>query len=154
MMAVALAAALACSGCGLTIPTDPDGTLERVRTEGVVRVGATPAGYALIVEDGAAGEVAGPLADLVVEFAEEEGARVEWRVASEETLVDSLEAGDLDLAVGGMTDATPWTDRVSVTRGYRDIEGAEGRSLVALLPLGENALQAAFESFLDREVER
>ena len=37
---VPLAVALLLTGCGLTIPTDPDGTLDRVRSSEVLRVGA------------------------------------------------------------------------------------------------------------------
>lgn len=146
---IALAlAVLATTGCGITIPTDPDGTLQRIESSGELRAGATPADDALVI-DGS--EVSGPLADLVEGFASDHGARVEWVMASEESLVDELENGALDLAVGGMTDATPWVDRVSVTRGFTGIPGSNGKPLVALLPLGENALQSAFEQYLDDE---
>ncbi len=141
--------ALALTGCGVAIPADPDGTLETVRSSGVLRAGASPSDDVLRLEDG---EPSGPLADLVEGFARQQGASVEWTVGSEETLVDQLEQGELDLVAGGMTDATPWVDRVSVTRGYSGIDGADGRSLVFLLPLGENALQSALEAYLDREV--
>ncbi|WP_314856402.1 transporter substrate-binding domain-containing protein [uncultured Microbacterium sp.] len=141
--------ALALTGCGVAIPADPDGTLETVRSSGVLRAGASPSDDVLRLEDG---EPSGPLADLVEGFARQQGASVEWTVGSEETLVDQLEQGELDLVAGGMTDATPWVDLVSVTRGYSGIDGADGRSLVFLLPLGENALQSALEAYLDREV--
>ncbi|MET0735677.1 MAG: hypothetical protein ABWY55_08545 [Microbacterium sp.] len=135
------------AGCG-AIPSDPEGSLDRI-TDGVLRAGASPSGTLVVVVDD--GDVTGPLADLVEGFAEDRGARVEWTVDSEEDLVDGLEAGDLDLAIGGMTDATPWGERVSVTRGYDAIPGSSG-PVVVLLPLGENALQSALESYLDEEV--
>lgn len=141
---------LVLTGCGLTVPTDPDGTLETIRSSGVLRAGASPSDDVLRLEDG---EPAGPLADLVEGFARQEGATVDWAVGSEESLVDRLEAGDLDVVAGGMTDATPWVDRASVTRGYSAIPGADGRSPVFLVPLGENALQSALEAYLDREVQ-
>ncbi len=73
---------------------------------------------------------------------------------SEESLVDGLESGALDLAVGGMTDPTPWSDRVSVTRGFTGIPGAEDTPVVFLLPMGENATQSALERYLDEELAR
>lgn len=150
-MTLAVALILLLTSCGIRIPMDPDGSLDRITSTGVLRAGASPAGDALRIDDD---QVTGPLAEEVEGFAESIDARVEWTVASEEMLVDALEAGDLDVAVGGMTDQTLWVDRVSVTRGYTGIPGAEGRALVVLLPLGENALQSAIEEYLDAEVGR
>lgn len=142
-----LVIALSVTGCGITIPSDPQGTLDRVRG-GELRAGASPSGE-LVTVDGS--DVAGSLADLVEGFADSVDARVIWTVGSEEDLVDALESGDLDLAIGGMTDATPWSQRVSVTRAYEGVPGAHG-PVVLLLPLGENAWQADLEAYLDREV--
>lgn len=139
---------IAClAGCGVTIPTDPEATLDRVRG-GELRAGASASGQLVIVEDG---EVGGPLADLVEEFAGTLGARVDWTVGSEEQLVDGLESGELDLAIGGMTDQTPWTDRAAVTRAYSSVPSAD-EPIVMLLPMGENAWQAELEAFLDQEI--
>lgn len=135
---------LALTACG--IPRDPDGALDRI-TGGDLRVGASPHGDLVVVVDG--DDVRGPLADLVRGFADDHDARVVWTVDSEERLVDDLESGALDLAIGGMTDATPWADRVSATRGYTSIDGYP---VVILLPMGENGLQAALERHLDGEV--
>lgn len=143
---LALALALALTGCSL--PVDPAGTLERARG-GELRVGASPAG-GLVVVDG--DEVSGPLPELIEGFADSIDARVTWSVDSEEDLVDGLVAGDLDLAIGGMTETTPWIEQASVTRAYEGIPGADGAAVVVLLPLGENGLQAAVESYLDEEV--
>jgi len=146
--ALVLALAAGLTACG--IPADPEGTLSRIDA-GTVRVGASPHGE-LVVVDGR--DVSGPLADLVEGFAASRGAQVEWTVDSEEALVDDLEGGRLDLAIGGMTDQTPWVERASATRGYTGIPGAGEASVVILLPLGENATQAALESYLDRELPR
>jgi len=146
--AVLAVTALLISACGVTVPSDPDGTLDAV-TGGTIEVGVSPdPGLVDTRED----EPRGPLVDIVEGFASSLDARVEWTVASEETLVGDLETGDLDLAVGGFTDQTPWSDRAGVTRGYTSIEGADGRSLVFLVPLGENALLSELEAFLDEEV--
>lgn len=150
VLAAVMAVALA--GCGMTVPTDPNGTLDRI-TGGELRVGASPsAGLVATTGEGVDAEVSGPLPALIEDFAAERAARITWTVGSEEELVDGLESGDLDLVIGGITDATPWVDRASVTRGYPDLPDAHGRSIVLLLPLGENALQSALETFLDGEV--
>ncbi|MEV4737653.1 MULTISPECIES: hypothetical protein [unclassified Microbacterium] len=145
----ALAFALGLSGCGLTVPADPDGTLESV-THGELRVGwsADPG----LISGGTSDEPTGSLPTLVEGFADDLDADVEWTEASEETLVGMLERGDLDLVVGGMTDQTLWVDRAGVTRGYPGIDGADGRSIVLLVPLGENAFLGALERHLDDEV--
>lgn len=146
-MALILAAAL--SACGLTIPSDPDGTLDSVRG-GELRVGVSPDPGLVRVPD--EGDPTGPIPDLVLDFADSIDAEVEWTDASEETLVGMLEAGDLDLVAGGITEDTPWLDKAGLTRGYADIEGADGRRIVMLVPLGENAFLSELERFLDEEV--
>jgi hypothetical protein len=140
--------ALAMSGCGISIPTDPDGTLERV-TGGELRIGASP-DHGLV--DVSAATPSGPLPDLASEFAKTLDASPEWTVGSEETLVGMLEAGELDLVVGGFTEQTPWIDKAGITRGYSGISGADGRGIVMLVPLGENAFLSDLERFLDKEV--
>lgn len=143
-----LLGALVATGCGVQVPADPDGTLERV-TGGELRVGAVPdPGLVEVTGD----DPSGPLVDLVEEFADTIDAETEWFVASEETLVSQLETGALDLAVGGFTDQSPWVDRVGLTRGYTAIPGADGRPIALLVPLGENAMLAELETFLDEEV--
>ncbi|KDA06967.1 ABC transporter substrate-binding protein [Microbacterium sp. CH12i] len=135
-------------GCGLSVPSDPDGTLATV-TSGELRVGVSPDSGLV---DVSSADPTGPLVDLVDEFTETIDANAEWTVGSEETLVGMLEAGDLDLLVGGFTDQSPWSDRAGITRGYTAIDGADGRSLVFLVPLGENAFLTKLETFLDEEV--
>lgn len=146
--AVLTATALLVSACGVTVPSDPDGTLDAVVGD-TIEVGVSPdPGLA----DTRGDEPRGPLVDLVEGFASSLDARIQWTVASEETLVGDLETGDLDLAIGGFTDQTPWADRAGVTRGYTSIDGSDGRTLVFLVPLGENAFLSDLEAFLDDEV--
>lgn len=144
----ALLLATSLSGCGVTVPTDPDGTLSTV-SGGELRVGTAPDGD-LVRVDG--GEPSGSIVDLVDEFASRIDAETDWTVASEETLVSMLEDGELDLIAGGITSDTPWVDKAGVSRGYTDIQGASGREIVMLVPLGENAFLAKLETFLDEEV--
>ncbi|WP_307377139.1 transporter substrate-binding domain-containing protein [Microbacterium sp. W4I20] len=144
--ATALCAALA--GCGITVPADPGGTLAAV-SGGTLRVGTSP-------DDGlvgmTGGEPSGSIVDLVEDFADSIDAETEWTVDSEETLVTMLEAGDLDLIAGGITAETPWLDRAGVSRGHPGIDGADGREIVMLVPLGENAFLSELETFLDAKV--
>lgn len=135
------------SGCGVSIPADPGGTLESVRG-GELRVGVSP-DPPLVVDSG--GNPTGGVVDLVEDFAASLDAEPEWTVATEETLVGMLEDGDLDLIAGGITSDTPWLERAGVTRGFSDVDGAAGRELVMLVPLGENAFLSTLERFLDEE---
>ena len=136
----------ALAGCGLTIPSDPDHTLQRVRG-GILRVGASPS-EPWIVWD-AEREPTGIEADLVRRFAATLGARVEWTRGGEEALIGRLERGELDLVVGGLTAKTPWVDKAAITKPYLAVETPEGKQdHVMAAPLGENAFLVELERFL------
>lgn len=150
--ATALLLAVGLSACGITVPTDPEGTLDTV-TGGQLRVGVSAEpGLVSVDGDDPGGAPTGSIPTLVSGFADSLDAEVEWTEASEETLVGMLERGELDLVAGGMTDQTLWVDRAGVSRGYPQIDGADGRSLVMLVPLGENAFLSALERYLDERV--
>lgn len=144
---VVVLGALVLTGCA-RIPRDPDGTLDRIRATGVLRAGASPGGGVVHVDGDT---VTGPEADLVADFARSVGAEVEWRIGGEEELVVAMEEGELDLIAGGLTDESPWADRVSLSRPYgeREVAGKQVGQVLAV-PLGENALLFALESWLDR----
>ncbi|WP_282006406.1 ABC transporter substrate-binding protein [Propioniciclava sinopodophylli] len=145
-MALAVAGAVVLGGCA-AIPADPDGTLDRVRTQGVLRAGASPGADRIEV---AGADVSGPEAAVVQDFAASLGAHVAWSVGGEEELVAAMERGELDLIAGGLTDASPWSDRVALTRPYITSASPDGeRKHVLAVPLGENALLFALESWLD-----
>lgn len=142
LLIVAAIALLA--GCGTPLlpddfPADPDGTLDRIRADGVVRVGASPRPGWVEVGDG---DPTGREPRLVEAFAEDLGADVEWTVTGEEDLVRMLEEGEIDLAVGGFTDKNAWVDKVGLTRAYAGVH-------VMMVPMGENALQSRLERWLD-----
>jgi len=142
-------AMLVLTGCGVQVPADPEGTLERVEG-GVMRVGVTE--NAPWVELGADGEPSGTEPALVAEFAERHGAEIEWTAGSEAVLAKALEAGELDLVIGGFLDDTPWSEFGAATRPYAETPSPEGpESHVMLAPMGENAFLVALESFLDEE---
>lgn len=134
-------------GCGLSMPTDPDGTLDRVRG-GVLRVGASP--NEPWIAWSAEAEPAGPEANLVRRFAETIDARIEWSRGGEESLISQLERGELDLVVGGLTAETPWVEKAAITKPYATVRGEDGSDErhVMAAPLGENAFLVALEQFL------
>lgn len=149
MLSALAIGSLLLSACA-PIPRDPHGTLDAI-TGGDLRVGASASPGLVSV---AGGDVSGPLADIVEGFAASRSAEVEWTIGSEEDLVTALEEGQLDLAIGGMTSQTPWTDRVGVTRGYPELAQEGQHPIVVLVPMGENGLLAALETYLDQELAR
>ncbi len=151
-MLAALLALVTASACGVSVPTDPDGTLDRVRG-GELRVGVSPhEPWTAVAPDGAP---TGLEVDLVEGFARTLDADVVWTPGGEEELVGDLERGELDLVVGGFTASTPWTSHAAVTVSYVTVTDPDGRpeGHVMLTPMGENAFLVALEShLLDQEV--
>ncbi|MBO1804548.1 hypothetical protein [Leucobacter ruminantium] len=133
--------------CGVRVPADPDGTLDTV-SGGTLRIGLSPEPGLV---DVTARDPSGPLVDAAARVAEELDAEPEWTVRGEEGLVGMIERDELDLAVGGFTEDTPWTDRVGVSRAFDRLPGAEGRRVVVLVLMGENAFLSEVEEILDAE---
>lgn len=141
----AASAVLALTLAGCALPVDPDGTLERV-TGGELRVGVVhdPPWAAV---DGP--EPSGSEVDLVLDYAATIDAEVEWYPGGEERLVRELEHGRIDLLIGGLTQDTPWVERVGVTRPYVAEDTPDGTlHHVIAVPLGENGLLVDLERFL------
>jgi hypothetical protein len=121
------------SGCGITVPSDPDGTLDSVRG-GELRVGVSPNDdYTVVNGD-----------DATLD------ADVDWTIGSEQALVKKLENDEIDLLIAGITDDTPWVDKAGVSRPYAEHPGEDGRTEkhVMLVQLGENAFLSELERFL------
>lgn len=139
-------------GCS-PFPTDPDGTLDRVRG-GVLRVGVSPHSPWTVVSEGS--DPAGIEPDLVEEFAGRLQARVEWRVGGEEMLITELDEGSLDLVIGGLTADSPWSDKASLTKPYTDAPDATGKPVGRVMAalMGENAFLLELEEFLLSEARR
>lgn len=147
---LALVSVLSLCGCGLTIPSDPSGTLDAVRG-GVLRAGVSP-NAPFVDVTGVDEEPTGTEVEAIEAFADHLDADVEWTIGSEEELVRDLEDGELDLVAGGLTDETPWSDKAGVTRSYDDMTDDDGSvlKLVMLAPMGENAFISELETFLSR----
>jgi ABC-type amino acid transport substrate-binding protein len=135
------------AACGVSVPTDPEGTLDRV-IGGTLRVGVSPNPPWTEVTQG--GEPTGSEVDLVREFAATLPAEVSWTVGGEEALIKRLEAGELDLVIGGLTADTPWEKHAAITKPYAEGTGPDGKriKLVMAAPLGENAYLLRLEKFL------
>jgi len=135
------------AGCAAPFPADPDGTLQRVES-GVLWVGVSPNETWSGFEDG---EGVGREAQLVRGFADALAAEVRWREGGEEQLMEAVEAGELDLVIGGLTDATPWSTHAAMTRPYTESVDETGRTVrhVMAVPLGENAFLTELETYLE-----
>lgn len=153
--ALLLAAVATLAGCALVpehFPADPNGTLTRVEG-GFLRVGVAPNPPWTELPRGAEAEPLRPSGvevELVEGFARTVDAEITWEAGSEERLVGDLEAGQLDVVVGGLTARTPWASHAAVTRPYASVPGETGEEElhVMLTPMGENALLVALERYL------
>jgi polar amino acid transport system substrate-binding protein len=113
LLAALAAAALLAGGC--QFPRDTDGTLDRLRDGGPLRVGVTEH-EPWVTLDGP--DPGGVEVGLVRELAARLGARVEYTSGSEEELVETLRDRELDLVIGGITDRTLWEREVAMTKPY------------------------------------
>jgi polar amino acid transport system substrate-binding protein len=144
LVAVMVSASAVVTSCGL--PVDSSGTLPRA-TGGTLRVGVS-ADEPWTSPEPAARE--GVEEQLLDQFAAGIGAQIQWRTGGEETLMGWLDAGELDVVIGGLTTKSPWTDQAALTRPYVIVPGDDGspEEHVMAIALGENALLVAVERFL------
>jgi hypothetical protein len=128
---------LALTGC-TSLPRDPDGTLERVRAEGKVRVG--------VMTTPEASFGAAPAA-FVERVARATGAKPEIRQGASEPLLLDLEGGRLDLVLGAVAPDSPWASEVAMLRPIA--ERTDGNHIL-LTPIAKNG-ENAWIMLLDRE---
>ncbi|MFD1491640.1 MULTISPECIES: transporter substrate-binding domain-containing protein [Microbacterium] len=143
--AMALAGILLLTAC-TSIPADAAGTSDRVRG-GELRAGVT---HNPPWTDTSTAEPTGSEVALVESLARGLDARVEWVEGSEAVLADALHEGELDIAVGGFTDDTPWTEQAAVTAVYREVRNDRGvtEKHVMLTRSGENRFLVTIEDHL------
>lgn len=137
------------AGCGASIPSDPDGTLDEVRGD-VLRVGVASAPPWAQPGPDDPGGPGGIEPDLIRAFAAHLDAQVEWRRDGQEQLIDQLDRDELDLVIGGLTASSPWADRAALTYPYVHTVGPDGtpQAHVMAVALGENAFMVELERFL------
>ena len=141
------AAALLLLATGCDLPRDPEKTLDRVRG-GTLRVGVSAhEPWTDWKGDGSDRRPVGIEVELAEQFAKEIDAEVHWVRGSEGELLTALENFDLDLVAAGLTDDTPWKDRVGLSRTF--VETDDGKHVLATPP-GENDFLLRLDKFLAR----
>lgn len=151
-----LAALLTCTlllgGCGITIPADPDGTLDAIRRSGELTVGVSAHPPFTTLPQTPDGPPGGTEVELLTGFAASLGAEPVWVLGGEEELARQLEEGQIDVLVGGLTDKNPHLTALGATRPYVTTpeQGTQTKHVMAVVP-GENALLSALERYLDGE---
>ena len=131
-----LTAMLALAGCDF--PRDAEGTLERIRADGVLRVGVTERPPWVT---GSGRDAAGIEPRVISAFAETLGARVEWVAGSESTLAKALESRRIDLMIGGYTRETPWKKHLAATQPYVTSRIVVAAPLSSAPPASEDELE-------------
>lgn len=139
--------ALALTGCGLSMPSDLDGTLKKV-SGSILRVGVSE--NARWVQLDPESEPSGVEPDLVRAFAQSINAEIDWVSGAEHELIDQLKHGELDLVVAGLAADSPWVKHAALTKPYGKTINERGKTVkhVMAAPLGENAFILALEKYL------
>jgi hypothetical protein len=137
---VRAAALLACTllaACG-PYPRDIGGTLERIEREKQFSVGVMdiPADRRGVVQA------------YLDRVSQATGARAILRSGPDEALLGRLEAGELDLVIGELHEATPWLDEVAVIAPLS--ERAERGRVFGLSPIAANG-ENRWIGLLERE---
>ncbi len=149
MRAVALliVSTLLLAGCSVSVPSDPDGTLDRVHGS-ELRVGISHNPPLTGIEAGE--EPSGVEADLVRGFADHLDATIVWTPGSEAALVQGLKDGNLDLAIAGFRDDSPYAEEAGATDTYLETLAPDGSTVhhIMFVPTGENAFLTELEIYL------
>jgi ABC-type amino acid transport substrate-binding protein len=127
------------ASCGL--PRDPEGTLERIEGSSM-RIGITDSPPWTVVTEG---EPTGVEVALTEQLARDLDAEIEWVKGSESEILEEIELGHLDLAIGGFTADNPWSKKVTFIQPYYVLGDDEH---VMAAPHGENAWIVRLERFL------
>lgn len=148
-----LLAALVASvpGCD-RYPRDPEKSLDSALQRGTLRVGLTE-GPPWVVREGSG--AAGLEVRLIEDFARRLGVEPRWTWAPLDENVRALERFELDIVAAGLTEKSPWGQKVGATRPYYT-EHARARGSgeavklahVLFVPPGENALLLRLEDYL------
>lgn len=123
------ALAVTLSGCG-SIPRDPDGTLDRVRSQRLFRVG--------LIADGGSAVGASEAAAFVAAVSRATGARPAVRQGASEPLLLDLEAGKLDLVIGAVSPKSPWAAEVAILRPIAEPTAPQHLVVTPIARNGEN----------------
>lgn len=108
-------AVLLCTGCE-RFPRDPQSSLEQVKQRGTLRVGVF--NHPPWVVGSGPGTPRGVEPALLEAFAEELGVDVDWHWGSAQRHFEALKHYELDIVIGGVTRANPWSKEVGFTLPY------------------------------------
>jgi polar amino acid transport system substrate-binding protein len=117
------------SGCDF--PRDAAGSLDRIRSTGVIRIGFSQREPWVMRVNG---EVGGIEPRLIRAWAAKLGARIEWVEGAETVLIDALHHRQLDVVIGGFVDDSPWEKRVGMSQPFAHA------AVVIAKPRDENGL--------------
>ncbi len=131
------------AGCD-SFPKDPRRTLDRVRNA-TLRVGYSENPPWVTKSGDAPG---GTEAELVKRFAQTLNAKIEWHNDTEQHLFERLEKNEIHLVIAGISDETPWKDKIGMTRPY--VKAGKKKHVMAVAP-GENGFLVALETFLQQQ---
>lgn len=124
---IALIIMLTCTGCNY--PRDVEGTTDRVRSSGTLRVG--------LAETAPSDTPSARLFIAAMERAS--GAKGQLERAPAETLLARLESGELDLVLGDFADDSPWINDVALMEPLTSrVVGERVVGLAAVARNGEN----------------
>jgi hypothetical protein len=123
---IALCTALALAACD-RLPTDPDATLDRIRSERSFKVGLIATGKATV---GAEQQRL-----FLARVARATGARPVIETGASEPLLLDLEDGGLDLVIGPLSTESPWVDRVAL---LEPLGAAPGPHKTVVTPIARN----------------
>lgn len=141
---------LALSGCE-RFPADPEKTLASIESRNTLRIGVIEQRpWAYGEDDAPAGlEVA-----VITDFAESLGVQPRWNFLSEAQAFEQLRNLELDLVIGGLTEASPRKKEAGFTRAYLRTGQAKRERHVMAVPKGENRFLTRLESFLKQHREK
>ena len=113
-----------------------------------MRVGITDSPPWTVVTDD---EPGGVEPALLEQLARDLDAEIEWAEGSESEILEDIELGHLDLAIGGFTADNPWSKKVTFIQPYYVL--GEDQHVMAV-PHGENAWIVRVERFLRSQLDR
>ena len=119
----------AAAGCD-SIPADPEGTLDRIRSERSFRVGLIASGDSPV---GAERQRA-----YISRVAQATGATPRIKQGASEPLLIELEEGKLDLVIGPLSPESPWLGRVSLLEPIGETIAPQRLALTPIARNGEN----------------
>ncbi|MDQ8184106.1 transporter substrate-binding domain-containing protein [Pelagicoccus sp. SDUM812002] len=144
-VSVLAAASVLLFGCG-DYPRDARDSLKDAADLGKLKAGYTL--HSPWVSEGNAGSSpTGHEARLINEFAGALDLNVEWISGSESQLLEWLEKGEIDLAIGGFPKDLAWKSHAALTFPYFSSTSREVPRVIAV-PAGENQLLTTLERYL------